>query len=576
MPYPEKIISVNPDYLSKKIVISCGPIPAKLDSVKYITNRFKGGLALKTAEFFVKEGFDVTIVKWEHSSLEVQKEFDKSHLHYVNVADVVEYYEWFEMNAINYDVFIMAAAVANLMPVDPYKGKFPSHLYHEGDEFPVTFTIAPRAIDVIKKRNPKAFLVGYKLFDAKNDDELVEIASHTLKDSKANVIFANTPADAKNKKLALTQDGSVIPLSFDEHLLFIARLIKQQFFTTQIIDINSSPVYKKHKSFIDAAFNAIRLFEKSIDNYGTMAIKITEDSFVTTSRGHRGDPVLVEKVDVEKRLVYASGKATLNAPALFAVIQDGFDFVFHRHEYSGCTPIFSKYLFPGTLQEYNYVKRFFIPKCYLMSTGTEPYHGYIKGIKIAGNNSWMTDVVKNITGITEKPLKVDWNQYADIFPKRYFRPVERIDRLIEFHKNKGEKTLEIGGNKYSNAEYVYDPYVNEYGKASPVSLDFIKSKKFAVIACKNAINYLDEDLINMAIASLDKNGVFIANTFDGAPPFKVTEDEIVFSDDSLVYHFLIHDGHVYFHTFWNRNAEWYENKGFIVEKYGRNSLIVST
>lgn len=561
--------------MSQKIVISCGPIPAKLDSVKYITNRFKGGLALKTAEFFVKEGFDVTIVKWEHSSLEVQKEFDKSHLHYVNVADVVEYYEWFEMNAINYDVFIMAAAVANLMPVDPYKGKFPSHLYHEGDEFPVTFTIAPRAIDVIKKRNPKAFLVGYKLFDAKNDDELVEIASHTLMDSKANVIFANTPADAKNKKLALTQDGSVIPLSFDEHLLFIARLIKQQFFATQIIDINSSPVYKKHKSFIDAAFNAIRLFEKSIDNYGTMAIKITEDSFVTTSRGHRGDPVLVEKVDVEKRLVYASGKATLNASALFAVIQDGFDFVFHRHEYSDCTPIFRQYLFPGTLQEYNYVKRFFIPKYYLMSTGTEPYHGYIRGIKIAGNNSWMTDVVKNITGIKEDPLSVNWDHYYEMFPKRYFSPVEKIDNLIESCKETGHNSVEIGGNKHSKADFVYDPYITESDSAKLISKDYLLTHEFDLIVCKNSLNYLTEEEINMTIERLGFGGIFIANTFDGAPSFKVTDNEIVFADTMFVYHYLIFEGHIYFHIFYNRNAEWYEKKGFKIEKYGTNSLIVS-
>ena len=35
----------------KKVVISAGPIPAQLDPVKFITNKFKGGLALKTAEY---------------------------------------------------------------------------------------------------------------------------------------------------------------------------------------------------------------------------------------------------------------------------------------------------------------------------------------------------------------------------------------------------------------------------------------------------------------------------------------------------------------------------------------------
>ena len=53
----------------KKVVISCGPIPARLDSVKFITNRFKGGLAFRTAEHLINQGkYDVTIVLWKHTS----------------------------------------------------------------------------------------------------------------------------------------------------------------------------------------------------------------------------------------------------------------------------------------------------------------------------------------------------------------------------------------------------------------------------------------------------------------------------------------------------------------------------
>lgn len=36
--------------MKKKIVVSCGPISTRLDSVKCITNRFKGGLAFRTAQ----------------------------------------------------------------------------------------------------------------------------------------------------------------------------------------------------------------------------------------------------------------------------------------------------------------------------------------------------------------------------------------------------------------------------------------------------------------------------------------------------------------------------------------------
>lgn len=51
----------------KKILITVGPIPARLDSVKFITNRFKGGLALKTAEWLKGKGHQVTIVHWKNN-----------------------------------------------------------------------------------------------------------------------------------------------------------------------------------------------------------------------------------------------------------------------------------------------------------------------------------------------------------------------------------------------------------------------------------------------------------------------------------------------------------------------------
>ena len=60
----------------KNVLISVGPIPARLDSVKFITNRFKGGLALKTANFLALNECNVTILKWKFtdtSSIENNK-----------------------------------------------------------------------------------------------------------------------------------------------------------------------------------------------------------------------------------------------------------------------------------------------------------------------------------------------------------------------------------------------------------------------------------------------------------------------------------------------------------------------
>lgn len=213
------------DGKTRKVVISAGPIPARLDPVKFITNKFKGGLALKTAQYLASQpDFDVTLVMWSGADKSRVPEGLKE---LAVVDDVFEYYDWFVANARSYHAFVMAAAVANLTPVKPYDQKFPSHLYKPGEEFDIRFMIAPRAIDAVKQLNPQACLIGYKLYDEPDDDKLAEIARHTLDDARANVIFANHPATAKEKKIAVTPDGSAVPMDFTQHLEFMAHAIRQ-------------------------------------------------------------------------------------------------------------------------------------------------------------------------------------------------------------------------------------------------------------------------------------------------------------------------------------------------------------
>jgi len=264
----------------KKIVISCGPIPAKLDSVKIVTNIFKGGLALKTAEYLYENFTNVTILKDKSTKYE-----NKDNINVIETDGVLDYFDWFQKNANNYDVFIMAGAVSNLMPSKPYKNKFPSHNYKVGESFDIPFEIAPRAIDIIKKANPYCCLIGYKLFDAKDDEELIKIATHVLHDSKANIIIANTPKDAKNRKIILTQDGASIPMSFDEHLKFINKTIRAEYFKTNIVNISD-----EEREFLEPYVAMVKYYESQYcKNHGTIAIKIEKDDFtgmVTTSRGH--------------------------------------------------------------------------------------------------------------------------------------------------------------------------------------------------------------------------------------------------------------------------------------------------
>lgn len=534
--------------MNKKVVISCGPIPARLDSVKFLTNRFKGGLAFKTANALKEAGFEITIVKWKFTELPE----NLKGCTVIDIGDVFEYYEWFERNAVNYNAFIMAAAVANLTPSEPYDGKFPSHNYKVGERFNIEFEIAPRAIDIIKQRNKRCCLIGYKLFDAHSDAELIEIAKHTRDDSKANIIFANTPNEAKTRKIALFQDNTTLTVDFNEHVELIKRAINQVYFKTEII---KEPEENRNK--IALAKQMIDKFEETIDGYGTIAIKISDKGdFVTTSRGHKKGAVYVKKVKIDENalpIIYASEKATLNAPLLARYIKD-YDYVIHRHEeIAGVDNNFDKYVFPGTLEEYQ------IYDCLKGDKSVfELGHGYVKGYNFK---------------------EIDWTHYSELFPAYYQRPNMEIEELVK--RNKKESILEVGCNTETEAGYFIDPNIDSIEGSRKITYEDLKNKtyKFKLIILKNSINYLSMDEIKLLQDSLEEDGELIANTFYRNPEVRLKEyengdSEAVYADDGLIYHYLVKgEKEVYFHVFHITVVDKLKELGFEIKQYDKNSLI---
>ena len=312
----------------KKILISCGPIPGKLDSVKYITNRFKGGLAFKTAESLASE-FEVTIIKWKFTDY-------NGKLNTINIDDIFQYYDYIINN--KYDVYILAGAVANLIPSDPWEGKFPSHNYKVGDEIDIKFTIAPRVIDEIKKKYPLSTLIGYKLFDG-TEDELIQAGFETLKHSRSNCVFCNHPSTAKDKKIALLPDGTIHEMGWNEHITFIKRILNLEWYKTDQTILNSID-YKKW-SFIDKNLESDLNF--LLDNikikrnnyyFGTVAYN-DSGNIISTSRGKLGKLFLKSHNVLHKGYNTILGpKMTLNMPLLDLLFKKypRYNVILHGHK----------------------------------------------------------------------------------------------------------------------------------------------------------------------------------------------------------------------------------------------------
>ena len=348
----------------KRILLTAGPIPARLDSVKFLTNRFKGGLSLKTAHYLRDQGHDVTIVAWKHNPLQTD-------LPVIPIVDVMDYYN----TVLNFeaDAYILAAAVANLMPSNPYEGKFPSHNYHVGEKFNIEFEIAPRIIDDIKKRHPRSTLVGYKLYDG-DHDHLIAAAKKTLFDSLSNVVFANHPAWAKDRKIALTQDGAVFETTFDEHCQLIDKIVRAEFYksTTTSADVQLSAMEQ-------AVVDTYPSYPLDGRTYGTFAVR-RETGFITTTRGKKeGNKAvsLVHSVDHSTRIIDASNKATLNAPLLdkMLVVNPHLNILYHGHELKGKN-VHGAYEFAGSTGDLNFAVAAKVGEEILL-----PHHGFLVGFE---------------------------------------------------------------------------------------------------------------------------------------------------------------------------------------------------
>ena len=540
----------------KNIVISCGPIPARLDSVKFITNKFKGGLAFKTAEMLIDtDKYDMTIIVWDGTTipekyLECPHYYANKHVHLVKVKDVIDYCNWFKENATNYDAFILAAAVANLMPSNPWEGKFPSHNYKVGEKFNIEFEIAPRAIDIIKQINPRACLIGYKLFDG-SYEELINAARLTQAESKANAIFANTPKTAKTEKFMETADNSVVRCSFDEHVDWIQKLIESHYFKTEVEPLTDK---QKKDANVREAIAVVKMYEKTFNGFGTVAVPIPNHGnwFATTSRGHKGDPVVVYDVDFENHIVKASDKATLNAPTLFAALNGRTDvIVVHRHNDD---PLFKDteadaelkaYTFPGTVEEVEAIKEVL------------DKHKKSNNVRI---------LLYEHGDLSILPISdPDWNEYRNQFPERYF------SQAVTVSSGDGE-TLELGAGKTSSAKYVYDKYVKCENAINLTEKELFQ-KHYNFVYANNAINYFGKLIISKILKCTDS---FMANTFLNAPDEKVTDKEAVITDKSIVHHNLrLNDDSLVRHVFYAYSEEEYKELGLDVTRYGKNSAYIS-
>ena len=210
---------------NKKILITAGPTIEQIDPVRSITNHSSGKTGVSLASELISAGAKVTFVYGPG------KEKPPKGAKTINVISSKEMHLAIKSELRKKtDIVIMAAAVADYIPVIQSKNKIKSS---KSDTVSISLKKAPKIIDDIKKYQKNVFLVGFKAETNLTKNQLITSAQKKLKESKADLIVANDVGSARYKKNP--QNNQVIVVDSKKNIVSgwiskekIAKLIRKQ------------------------------------------------------------------------------------------------------------------------------------------------------------------------------------------------------------------------------------------------------------------------------------------------------------------------------------------------------------
>ena len=339
----------------KRILVTAGAVYAPLDGNKIVSNRAQGVWAVLFADYLADLGHEVVLVvpdltKGLHS---------RKNQEVIKHSGFWDYYKICQIVAPRVDAAVMAAAVTNWIPRDPFPGKMPT----DREEMSIPFILTPHVIDEMRKLNPQMTLIGCKLGVDFTLEQLETAAYKVIEGARCHAVIMNDRQDLK-RKMVLHPDGAI--LSFDDNFkglyTYLRSLIEAQHYQTVRRDAD---FFHEGQVYWEGLFDKIiernrPLFSKVIGGkprfFGSLMTRMAQPDHFLASPREKGaefsskDAVIVVKVDHEKREVHTCrGKATLNAPLLHRVLQEHPDAsaVLHLHQQIPGAYV-SHYVMPGT------------------------------------------------------------------------------------------------------------------------------------------------------------------------------------------------------------------------------------
>jgi phosphopantothenoylcysteine decarboxylase/phosphopantothenate--cysteine ligase len=168
----------------KKVLVTCGPVWIRIDAVRVISNISSGRLGQMIAALCRKKSAAVTLLlgpvtepQTLPAGIKVRRFSYFEELKSLLTAELKRHH----------DAVIHAAAVSDYRVRNTRGSKITS----DRKSLTLKLTPNPKLIDLIKARDWKTFLVGFKLIPEGNDQRLIKESKKLFHRSRCNLVVAN-------------------------------------------------------------------------------------------------------------------------------------------------------------------------------------------------------------------------------------------------------------------------------------------------------------------------------------------------------------------------------------------------
>ena len=346
----------------KHVLVTAGPVYGPLDANKLVSNRVRGLWAEQFAKYLLQRRHQVTLLVadiWTPTILnigDVRPEI-------VRHRGFQDYHQKCLELAPKMDAAIMAAAVVNWIPAEPFPGKMPTKGYEAGNIIQVPFVLAPHVIDEMKVANPKLTLIGCKMLVNAEYENLIEAAYGVLLTARCNAVIANDMGKGLRTKYVVNQDRTVEVYDNDFDGMYanlLAHIEDVHYRTVPSAETEGASQTEKDlfNRVVEKYRNRFRP-RTSSSVFGSVLVPTTSRTGFIVSPREKGsefnaeNAVNVRGVNSLEHKVYTLGgaKATLNAALLTAVARTYRPTaVLHLHEQIPNVPEVP-YAPPGTVRD---------------------------------------------------------------------------------------------------------------------------------------------------------------------------------------------------------------------------------